>query len=355
MSAATRVDLGFATEGRLAAELSLTPDRYLRPLAGGDAFRIDATATRQFVAAVLARLQAAPGVRAAAAAFTAPLSGAPNRGVGIEGTAEPPSGQEPDADFQVVTPDYFRTLAIAVRTGRVFTAQDDSRAAPVVVVNEIFARRYLSGGSPIGRVVRFGGERRHVIVGVVADTRYRRLEQAPDPAFYLPLAQNDERWPFLAFVTATAGDAAALAPLVREAVRAADPAQPVSSLRTFDSIFAPALSARRFNTRLVALFGATAMVLAAIGAYGVMSGAVAARTRELGVRAALGASPRRLRGLVLDEAALIAAVAAVVGLGLAAAARGLLRAMLYEVAPGDPRVLAGAVAIIVVAALRAGA
>jgi putative ABC transport system permease protein len=352
LMAATRVDLGFATDGRLAAELTLARDRYLRPAGDGSDGTIDAAPKRQFVEAVLTRLQATPGVRAAAAAFTAPLSGAPNRGIRIEGAPEPRRGQEPAADFQVVTADFFRTLGIAVREGRVFTAADDSRAQPVAVVNETFARHFLGGGSPVGRVVTFGGTRRHVVVGVVADTRYRRVEQAPDPTFYLPLGQNDERWPFLAFLTWTGGDAAA-APLVREAIRAADPAQAISTLRSFDDIFATALAPRRFNTWLVALFGLTATVLAAIGAYGVMTASVAARTRELGVRSALGASARHLRGLVLGETALIAVAAAVAGLALAAGGAGLLRALLYDVAPRDPWMLATAAATVVAVALGA--
>ena len=351
--AATRVDLGFATEGRLAAELTLARDRYLRPVGEGDGFTIDPAPKRQFVGAVLARLRGAPGVRAAAAAFTAPLSGAPNRGIHIEGAPAPPRGQEPAADFQVVTADFFRTLGIAPSDGRVFTDADDARAQPVAVVNETFARQYLGPGSPIGRVVRFGGDRRHVVVGVVADTRYRRVEQAPDPTFYLPLDQNDERWPFLAFLVWTDGEAAAAAPLVREAIRAADPAQAISTLRVFDEIFATALAPRRFNTWLVALFGLTAMVLAAIGAYGVMAASVASRTRELGVRSALGAPARHLRGLVLGETALLAVAAALVGIAVAAGGSGLVRALLYDVAPRDPRVLAGAAVMVVVVALAA--
>jgi len=351
LMAATRVDLGFATDGRLAAELTLARDRYLRPAGRADDSTIDATPKRQFVDAVLGRLRSTPGVRAAAAAFTAPLSGAPNRGIRIEGAPEPARGQEPDADFQVVTGDFFRTLGITLLEGRVFSDADDARAQPVAIVNAAFARRHFAGESPLGRVVRFGGDRRHVIVGVVADTRYRNVEQAPDPTFYLPIGQNDERWPFLAFVTWVDGDAAAAAPLLRQAVRAADPAQAISTIRSFDAIFAGALAPRRFNTWLVGLFGVTAMVLAALGAYGVMTAAVASRTRELGVRAALGASARHLRHLVLGETLALAAVACMVGLGLAAAGSGLVRALLYDVAPREPRLLAVAAGTVVVVAI----
>jgi predicted permease len=351
--AATRVDLGFATGGRLAADLTLAPARYLRPVGEVESFSIDAGPKRQFVAGVLARLQSAPGVRAAAAAFTTPLSGAPNRGVQLEGEPEPARGEEPSADFQVVTAGFFRTLAIPLREGRLFSETDDARAAPVALVNEAFVRRYLPGRSAVGRVVRFGGDKRHQIVGVVGDTRYRNVEQAADPTFYLPIGQNDERWPFLAFLVWADGDPAAAAPLLRAAIRDADPTQPISTLRPFDEIFATALAARRFNTWLVTLFGATAMILAAIGAYGVMAAAVAARTRELGVRSALGASARHLRGLVLGETAALAGAAAVLGVALAGAGSGLVGALLYDVAPREPLMLATAAATVVAVALAA--
>jgi predicted lysophospholipase L1 biosynthesis ABC-type transport system permease subunit len=223
----------------------------------------------------------------------------------------------------------------------------------VAIVSETFAGRYLAGGPAVGRVIRFGGNRRHVVVGVVGDTRYRNIEQVPDPTFYLPFGQNDERWPFLAFVTWTDGDATAAAPLVREAIRAADQAQPISTMRSFDEIFATALAPRRFNTWLVGLFGLTAMVLAAIGAYGVMAAAVASRMRELGVRAALGASAAHLRGLVLGETALLAIVAAAIGLAAAVGGAGLVRSLLYDVAPREPRMLALAASTVVGVALVA--
>ena len=174
----------------------------------------------------------------------------------------------------------------------------------MLVVNQALADRYFGGRDPIGHVILFGGSKRHEIVGVVADARYRTVEQPADPTFYLPLEQNDERWPFLAFTVWT--DGSARRPRrrrrsLRSAVREADPQQPISRLRTIEEILSSSLAARRFNTWIVVLFAATALLLAAVGTYGVMAFAVTSRTRELGVRAALGATPADLIRLVLGQ------------------------------------------------------
>jgi predicted permease len=350
--AATRVDLGYETAGRVGAELSLAPDRYLRR-PDPDGFRTDAAPRRQFVEAVTTRLLATPGIRDVGVAFTLPLSGAPNRGLRIVGAPEPARGQEPDADFQIVTPGYFPALGIRLVAGRAFTPADDERAAPVALVNEAFVRRYAGGASLLGRELLFGGDRRHEIVGVVADTRYRRVEQPADPAFYVPLAQNDEAWPFLAVLVHTDGDTTAAMQALAAAVQAADPAQPLSMVRALDEIANDALASRRFNTTLVLLFGLVAMVMAAVGAYGVMAALATARRLEFSIRAALGAPAASLAAQVLGEAAALAGLAAVLGVGAAiAGARGWDQ-LLYGVQARDPRILAAAAATVTIAALAA--
>ncbi len=353
-AAAQRVDLGFAAGGRTAADLSLPRDRYLRPAPGssGNDFRVVPGPKRALVEGVLERLRAAPGVRAAAASFTAPLAGAPNRGINIEGEPDRGPGDAHDADFQVVTPDYFRTLGMTLVRGRSFTDADRSDSPAVAVVNQAFADRYLAGRDPVGRVLLFGGSARHEVVGIVNDARYRDVEQPADPTFYVPAAQNDERWPFLSFTVWSTGDRP-VAPLFREAVRAIDPNLPIARIRSYDEILRTALAPRRFNTWLVGIFAGVALLLAAVGTYGVLAYAVAARTREIGVRAALGASPREIVRLIMKEGVLLTLGASAIGIAGGLAGAGFLRGMLYEVGPRDPAVFAAVAVVLTVVGLVA--
>ena len=350
--ASQRVPLGFATEGRIAADLSLVPEKYLRPVEPG-AFHIDPTAKIQFVDAVLAHVASAPGVRSAGASFTSPLTGAPNRGIRIEGRPEPPPGLSDTADFQLVTPDFFRAAGVTLVRGRGIATPDQPAAPAVMVVNQAFVARYFPGEDPIGRRVLFGRDASHEIVGVVADMRYRSVEAPADPTFYLPLTQNAERWPFLSFTVWSDADAAATAALLRDAIRAADPNQAVTRLRSYDEIVGTALSARRFNTTLVMLFAGAALLLAGVGTYGVMALAVSTRTRELGVRAALGATPADLLRLVVGQGARLTAMSVVLGVGAGLLMTRLMSAMLYEVTPRDPRTFVAVAAVLTVVALAA--
>jgi predicted permease len=333
---ASRIDLGFASDGRLAGEVSLAPDRYLAPI-GGEG-RIDPAKKIRFINAVIDQVARGPGVRAVAASFTAPLTGAPNRGIRIEGDPPPQPNDQSNGDFQLVTPEYFRAMGITLAAGRAFADTDRANAPPVVIINRTLAERYFKGRDPIGRVLLFGGNRRHEIVGVVADARYRSVEQPADPTFYLPLEQNDERWPFLSFVVwSTDGRAEASASAaLRAAIHDADPQQPISRIRSFDEILSQSMAARRFNTWLAGMFAATALLLAAIGTYGVMAFAVASRTRELGVRAALGASPGNLVRMVIGQGLVLSTMATVLGLGAAIGVTRFMAAMLFGIAPRDP-------------------
>ena len=377
---ATRTDLGFASSDRVLAELNLVPD-YLQVV--GDTGLIDPSRKIRFINTVLDSVSGAPGVKAVAASFTAPLTGAPNRGIRIEGDAPFPPDNQPNADFQVISPDYFRTLGITLVAGRAFGAADRANTPAVVIVNQALVDKYFSGRDPIGRVLLFGGSKRHEIVGVVADARYRSVEREADPTFYLPLEQNDERWPFLAFTVWTdpstssgsprpfdklkvvpsevegraaswgdGGAAATGAPatrtlrrgvattaaaaLLRSAIRAADAQQPISRLRSIEEILGDSMAARRFNTWIVGLFAATALLLAAIGTYGVMAFAVTSRTRELGVRAALGATPGDLIRMVLGQGLVLTLLAGAIGLSAAVALTRFMASMLFNVAPTDP-------------------
>ena len=331
---ATRIDLGFAAQDRVVAELNLVPD-YLQPV-GSDGL-IDPSRKVRFISRVIETMKGSQGVKAVAASFTAPLTGAPNRGIRIEGDPPFPPDNQPNADFQVITPDYFRALGITLVAGRNFGDTDRANTPAVVIVNQALVDIYFPGRDPIGRVLLFGGSKRHEIVGVVADARYRSVERAADPTFYLPLEQNDERWPFLAFTVWTEPSSSqAAAGLLRSAVREADAQQPISRIRSIEEILDDSLAARRFNTWIVGLFAATALLLAAIGTYGVMAFAVTSRTRELGVRAALGATPGDLIAMVLRQGLLLTMCATAIGLTAAVALTRFMASMLFNVAPTDP-------------------
>ena len=365
---ATQIDLGFDTDNRVAAELNLVPE-YVVPLEDG---RIDPARKIRFINGVIDRLRGARGVRAVAASFTAPLTGAPNRGIRVEGDPLPPPNEEPNADFQVVSADFFKAMGIALVAGRAFDGTDRTNTPPVVMVNRALVDRYFKGRDPIGRVLRFGGNKRHEIVGVVADARYRSVESPADPTFYLPLEQNDERWPFLSFtvwiepgspstrssgsLSATPMDslkAGGVPALLRSAIRETDPMQPVSRIRSFAEIVGQSMAARRFNTWMVGLFALTALALAAVGTYGVMAYAVTSRTRELGLRAALGAGPRDLIRMVLGQGLLLTLLATSIGLGAAFLMTRYMASLLFNVAPRDPLTFALVAAVMTTVAITA--
>jgi len=351
---ATQIDLGFATRDRVLAEINLTPG-YVQPI--GKDGQIDPGRKIRFINSVMDRVRTQPGVRAVAASSTAPLTGAPNRGMRIEGDPVLPPDQQPNADFQLISPEYFRALGITLVAGRAFSAAiDRADTPPVLIVNQALVNKYFAGRDPIGKVIRFGGNKKHQIVGVVADARYRSVERPADPTFYLPLEQNDERWPFLAFTVWTDGGAVAktaAAALLRSAVREADPQQPVSRIRSIDEILSGSMAERRFNTWIVALFAGTALLLAAIGTYGVMAFAVTSRSRELGVRAALGASPASLIRMVLGQGLRLTGIAISIGLMAAVAMTRFMASMLFDVAPRDPLtfgLVTGVLAVVAIAA-----
>jgi len=332
--ATQRVPLGFESDGRVAADLNLAPVRYLTPVTPGE-FTIDPRRKLQFVEAVLDELRASPNVRNTGASFTSPLMGAPNRGMSIEWRPRKGPGLEDAADFQLVTPDFFRAVGATLVRGRALTAEDRADGPRVAVVNQAFASKYFQGEDPIGRRIQFGGDLTHEIVGIVGDMRYRRLESPADPTFYIPITQNAERWPFLSFTIWTEGDTASAATLLRGAIRKADPNQAITRVRSYDEILGTALAPRRFNTLLVTVFACTALLLAAVGTYGVIAYAVSIRTRELSVRVALGAGPRQLLRMVIGQGARLTGMAVLAGVAGGWMLTGFMSAMLYEVKPHD--------------------
>ncbi|HEX6199167.1 MAG TPA: ABC transporter permease [Thermoanaerobaculia bacterium] len=339
------VDPGFRAEGVVAGRLIFPSAVYP-----------EAERAAAFVAETVARLEAEPGVEAAGAVSVLPLSGGQTDvSYGVEGRI-PPEGEEPAADYRVATPGYFDALGIPLARGRLFRPGDDAQAPLVAVVSEELARRAFPGEDPVGRRIKVGGVRNaetpwRTVVGVVGGVRDNALAREPDPEIYLPLAQQPTRAMQVVARTATGGEGAA--ETLRRVVHGIDRAQPVSQVALLADRVHDSLAPQRFVTGLLAAFAGLALVLAAVGLYGVMAYAVGRRTREIGVRTALGARRGDVLALVLRQGAglivLGLALGALLAWGLARALAGLL----YGVAPGDPVTFAGMAALLAVAALAA--
>jgi putative ABC transport system permease protein len=277
-------------------------------------------------------------------------------GVDVPGAPSADGRPRPaQADFAGVG--YFDALGIPIRQGRAFTAEDHQGAAPVAIVNQSFARRYWGGESPIGKCFRTGpggpDAPCHQVVGVAADARYADVTQEPAPFFYRPLAQRPRMAPPMTVLHVRAdGDLAPIAGAVRRELQGLDPAVPFVAVRPLAELVAPQVMPWRVGSMIFSLFGALGLALAAVGLYGDISFLVAQRTRELGVRIALGAQRRDVLALVLSQGARVTAVGVVAGAVLAAVATRLFASMMYGVNPLDPLVYAvtalvlGAVALV---------
>jgi putative ABC transport system permease protein len=287
---------------------------------------------------VLRRVRALPGVESAAMVQSLPLDGL--RGgttITVDGRA---SDQEQISTVQVnlASADYFQVMGIRLLRGRAFTDADDPRGTPILIVNQELARQYFGASDPVGQRVHFGGPASAspwmTVVGVVANVLSDRLEQAPRPMLYRPLTQASSL--SMAIAVKTSRDPARLAEPLARAVREADPDQPTHSVRSMLEIAAAATASRRFSIQLLGGFASLALLLAAIGIYGVMAYLVSQRTREIGIRVALGARPGSVVRLVVSYALALAAGGVVLGAVGAAFFSRLIAGMLFGVSPSDP-------------------
>jgi predicted permease len=324
------VDPGFEAAGVVAV-----------PMAAGERAYPDRTAVGGFYATVLERVGALPGVERAALVSSAPFFG-PNTAnlVAPEGGSVD-RAHAPDVDVRAVKGRYFDTLRIPLRRGRDFDAHDG--AAPgVAVVNETMARRLWPGQDPIGRRFRLGDLSAGpwiTVVGLAGDALYGSLEaEAPRPMVYLPQAATGDR--ALTLVVRASGPPGGVAGTLRPAIWSVDPTVPLPIVRSFEDVVAAALAPRRFNASLFALFAALALALSALGVYGVMAHFVTLRRPEIGVRVALGASPRAVAAFVLRRGGAAAAVGLLAGIAGALALGPVLESLLYGVRPADPSTIA---------------
>jgi putative ABC transport system permease protein len=339
------VSPGFDPEGLVAAEVSLPSAKYREP-----ARKI------AFHEAVLEALRAMPGAQQSALSMRAPLSPLFTRGVWIEGRPDPRPGEMQGMAFLTVSEDYFKVTGIAVRRGRAIAVTDGLAAVTVVVVNEAFAARYFPGQDPIGKRIGYGDRSApgywRTIVGVVGDARDRLAEPA-QPTAYTPFRQDTEFWNLGAYVVRTNLPVNEVGNMIRRAVMSADPDQPIARVRAITEDMHAAVAVQRFTTLIAGLFAGLATVMALIGTFGVMSHVVASRTRELGVRLALGATRGDIVRHVVGGSAVLVALAAGSGIAISLLGARALQGMLYEVQPRDPVMLGAAAAALAGAAILA--
>ena len=283
------------------------------------------------------RVKAIPGVQSTALVNYLPLGGSNSSdSFLVEGFPEPPAGQEVDGRYRVCSPDYFQTMGITVMKGRAFNDQDKAGAPPVVIVNETLARRYWPNEDPIGKRIRFYGPIDRApwmqIVGVIRDVRHE-LNIPVTPEYYLPHAQD--AWSSMVVVTKTAGDPAAMAGVIRQQVWAIDKDQPVFDVRTMDEVRSISVAVYSFSSVTLGIFAGVALLLAAIGIYGVMAFAVTQRTHEIGIRMALGAKSRDVLKLVVMNGMKLALVGVAIGLAGAWALSRFMKTLLFGVQATD--------------------
>ena len=315
-----------------------------------------------FHAGLVTEMERLPGVKSVAATATLPFGREiPFLGnFSVRDRVVPEQGEEPRAHYRQISPGYFGTMGIEVVSGREFDVLDDNASRGVAVVNESLARRYFANEDPIGKVI--DGLPPHValggflvesfeIVGVVQDVKYFGLATPSEPSLYLPVAQAPFRR--MSFTLRTSADPESLMASVRQVVRAADPTVPVSQVSTLSSILATSVARERFSMSLLVLFAGVALVLAAIGVYGVISYGVSQRRGELGIRIALGAEPEDILRLVLIDGARLSLAGVALGLVAASLLSRVIASQLYLVSPTDPATYASVGVILTLVALTA--
>jgi predicted permease len=307
---------------------------------------------------LMTRLEQEPGVQAAGAISWLPLTGGGgSNAIFVEGHPLPGPGEEAYALYRLVTPRYFTAMGIPLVAGRFFDRRDSGTGSRVAIVNRTMAQRYWPNQSALGRRVTFARAPRQddwmTVVGVVGDTKQGSLGDAVDIEMFAPEAQEANWFPPSDVVVRTAGDPLSIADAARAHVRALDPSMAIDDVRTLETVVATSAAATRFRTLLVALFGSTAVVLSAIGVYGLLSLSVSLRRREIGIRTALGAAPKAISRLILREGLRLTGIGIAIGLGFALLAARPLEALLYDTRTTDPRTYAAIAALLFAIALVA--
>jgi putative ABC transport system permease protein len=340
------VDPGFNPENVLTMELSLPRARYP-----------ERQKAALFYQQVLQRVNTLPGVQAAAATTILPLSGSnSDSSFVIEGRIPRDAGEIPDEELRIITPDYFRALGVPLIRGRFFAETDEEKAPQVAIINQALARKYFQGEDPLGKRITFDDPRSNdaawvTIIGVVGDVKHRGLNVQPKPEYYLPNLQRPQRSMILA--VRTSADPRSVTASVRKEILAVDPDQPVSNIRTMNDVISTSVAAQRLSTTMLGIFAGIALVLAAVGIYGVMSYAVTQRTHEIGIRMALGAQRRDVLRMIIKEGMTLAILGVGIGLVASFALTRVMSSLLYDVSVTDPLTFIGLSLLLSVVALLA--
>jgi predicted permease len=340
-----RGNLGFQPDHVLGVEVFLAANHY--PESEPDK-------QRAFLRDVLQRMKSLPGLQSVSVVSTLPLTGFWGEAdFLVEGQPLPKSGETPTADNRFVTPDYFSTMRVPLLGGRDFTEADRDGGRRVAIVDETLARKFL-GGSALGKRLNLGTPEKPEwweVVGEVGNVKAFGLESPDLPTLYRPLAQHP--WPLLAFALRTAGDSTALLKSAQQAVWGVDNDQPIFQAIPMSVLAAQSVALRRVSTIILAGFATLALVLAAVGIYGVMAYSVARRTHEIGTRMALGAQPNDVLRLVLGQGARLTIFGVVIGVVAALALTRFMASILFGVSASDPLTFAGVAILLTCIALAA--
>ena len=341
------VPVGFDTDRLVTARVTLP-----RPNDAARAVYLDPARRVSVYSEILQRISALPSVERAAMSSQVPLGGFnPPLFVEIEGTNGVAGARPVVHDFQV-SPGYFETIGTRVVRGRRFADTDRANAEPVAIVSETAARTFWADQDPIGKRLRFSPDTPWMtVIGVAGDVLNRRLTERPQPILYRPIAQSSEL--SMALLLRTRGDGQGLAEAIGREVRAVDASLPVYSIRTMNDLIDAGVSQRRFLMRVLAVFGALATALALLGIYGVMAYSVAQRTREIGIRMAIGARRSDISRMVVRRGLRLTATGLLTGVAASLALTQLLRSQLFNVRPSDPLTIASVVLLMAVVAAAA--
>ena len=325
------VPVGFETDQLLTARIALP-----RPNDAARATYLDPARRVTFFRETLRRIEALPGVEHAAMSSQIPMGGFnPPLFVEIDGRDSGDAGVRPVMHSFQVSPSYFQTMGVSIVRGRSFTESDRTGAAHVAIVSETAARNFWNGRDPLGERLRLApGLPWMTVVGVASDVLNRRLTESPQPMLYQSLEQSSDL--SMALLIRTRGETPGLGERVAREVRAIDPDLPVYSIRTMGDLIEAGVAQRQFLMRMLAAFGGLATALALLGIYGVMAYSVAQRTREIGIRMAIGARQVDVSRMIMRRGMALTAAGVLAGIVISLALSQLVRSQLYGVQPSDP-------------------